>query len=51
MDTMSLLQKARAENNLRDLMVATGLVIVLKLVKIVDFQPVWPRNLLGDIEK
>ena len=38
--------------NLRDLIAATDLVILLKLgFKSSIFQPVWPWNLMDDIEK
>ena len=36
--------------NLRDLIAATGLVILLKLDSKI-FQPVWPWNLMDDPEK
>ena len=38
--------------NLRDLIAATGLVILLKLNKNhLIFQPVWPRNWMDNLEK
>ena len=38
--------------NLRDLIAATGLVFLLKIAfKSSIFQPVWPENLMDDLEK
>ena len=37
--------------NLRDLIAATGLVILLKLDSFIDFSAMWPWNLIDDLEK